>query len=205
MIHVTPQPEPSDFADKVATPGSKWLLGQPWYDGARPEGEQAVPPRTKWKPCWTKAGYDLYKAYGGVCAYLGIRFEYATGASTVDHFLPKHQFPGLAYSWSNFRLSSLAPNRRKGQKTDILDPFEVGNDWFDVDMLTGAVRPNPALPPNLQTKVRDTAEELDLNNEASRKMRRTRILHYFKGDITGSFFKHESPFLWHVLNRLGYL
>lgn len=39
MIHVTPQPEPSDFADKVATPGSKWLLGQPWYDGARPEGE----------------------------------------------------------------------------------------------------------------------------------------------------------------------
>lgn len=201
MIHVTPQKEPAGFAEKVAIPGKKWLLEQKWYDSTRPEGEQTVPPRTEWDSCWTKVGKELYNAYNGVCAYLGIRFELATGTSSVDHFLPKTKYPGLAYRWENYRLSCLGENRRKGQKTDILDPFEVDNGWFDIKLGTGRVCPVDSLAPTLQAKIQDTITELKLNNNDCCEMRLHRIALFFVGIDSQFHFRLESPFLWHVLNR----
>lgn len=206
MIHVTPQPEPADFAAKVAIPGQQWLNGQGWYDASLPEdAPQTVPEKTKWKTDWTKVGKELYDAYHGVCAYLGIRFEYVTGVSSVDHFLPKSLYPGLAYRWQNYRLSCLGANRRKGVRTDIMDPFEIQDGWFDVEPYTGAISPHKSLSPERQAAVRNTITELVLDEEDCRAMRRKRLAHYFKKEISESYFKQESPFLWSVLQRRGLL
>lgn len=205
MIRVTKQPEPSCFQTEVAQKGEKWLAEQKWFDASRRGQCQTVPEKTKFPTHWTAVGHELYDAYHGICAYLGIFFEYSTGASSVDHFLPKTKYPGLAYRWENYRLSCLGENRRKGQKTDILDPFEVDNDWFDVNLATGQILPNQALSQALQAKINETIEELGLDDIDCRDMRKKRIARFFKKDITEDYFREQSPFLWQVLRNQGYV
>lgn len=205
MIRVVPQPEPADFAAKVAVPGEQWLNAQPWYDATQHAPCRSVPSKTKFPPYWTKVGKELYDVYGGVCAYLGIYFEYVTGASSVDHFLPKSQFPGLAYRWENYRLSCLGVNRSKRAKTKILDPFEIEDDWFDVDLRTGAIHPNEGLEEALKTKIRDTISALGIDQQVFREMRLRHIAHFLKKEISETYLKQNSPFIWHILHRNGLL
>lgn len=203
MIRVSPQPEPSDFALKVTLPGEQWLKDQKWYDTSRPNDYQKAPKRTEFPPFWTGISKEIYDAYNGICAYLGIYFEYVSGASSVDHFLPKTKFPGLAYKWMNYRLSCLGINRRKNSNTNILDPFEIEDDWFDVDMQTGAIYPNLLLEDDLKARVQDTIDELGLDQQVYREMRHRHVLHALKREIKESYLRETSPFIWKVLKRHG--
>lgn len=151
MMHIDLQAdEPADFAAKVSDPGKKWLKKQPWYQDTAPTAELAVPKGTVFPAYWQKCGTALHDAYHGICAYLGIYIERALGAASVDHFKPKAHFPGLAYTWSNYRLSSLSRNRRKGVHLDIIDPCEITGDWFVVEPDNGALVPHSDLPQELK-------------------------------------------------------
>lgn len=148
MIRVEAQPEPEDFDVKVRAPGRIAIA----------EGMDPLP------PYWRQALMQLHQAYGGICAYLCIRIPRGVGARSTDHFVAKSTDPGLVYEWSNYRLACSLMNSRKGIFTGILDPFEIEDGWFVLELSGLQVLPNPVLREDLRLTVQNTIDQLDLND-----------------------------------------
>jgi uncharacterized protein (TIGR02646 family) len=195
MIPIIKRKAPKNFNEKVKQPGLKWLktLGHP-------------PKNNEWAnhDYWTKYNEELYNAYSGICAYLAIYFDFVTGASSTDHFIPKSKKPQLAYEWSNFRLSCLGANRRKGTKT-ILDPFTIQKNTFFINFLNGRIYPNPKLSQKEKKLAEETIIALQLDDEKTRKMRRKHFQNYRKKEYSKDWLQKNSPFVYQEMERKGYL
>jgi len=148
MIHVDPKPEPPDFDREIRRPGK----------AARTKNSQALP------DLWRKCLQQLWEAYDGVCAYLAVRIPPGVGARTVEHLAPKKKTPDLAYEWSNYRLVCSLMNSRKGQLEDVLDPFEIEDGWFVLELSSLEALPHPDLKPALRAQVQRTIDRLKLND-----------------------------------------
>lgn len=199
MIPVTPQPEPADFDAKVRTPGLLWLH-------SRGINLDQPPPRPKALPAyWRETQRELWDAYAGVCAYLCIYFEWPLGAHSTDHFVAKSRQAGQVYEWSNYRLSCLAMNRNKGRFDDILDPFEIQPDTFTLNLASGMIAANPALPTSDRAKAQATIRRLKLDAPATNRMRAEHFDAYCRGDVTAAYLQRHSPFVWYEAQRQGLL
>lgn len=174
MIRVEPQPEPPTFDHEVRQPGTalvQELTGDP--DAPRRPGPKrraiaatvaGIPPKYFRKDhFWTRCLPDLQVCYGRTCAYLGMQIHPATGASSVDHFRPVEKRPDLAFEWTNYRLATTAVNGRKGSHEDVLDPFQIEDGWFVLDLGTFEVRAGPDLDSGLRSQVEATIRRLGLN------------------------------------------
>lgn len=196
MIPVERQPEPESFDSMVRKPGKKFLKTLP------------VDPNIKinWKnrEYWQKALPDLKKSYRNVCAFTGLRLHPATGAATVEHFKHKKFHPQLAYEWENFRLACARVNSCKGQKENILDPFEIEEGWFELDFRTFLVNPNRKLQSSVRIAVATTIRELSLNtNNSFVEERQEYILNYCSGRFDFTYLKEYAPFIAYELERQG--
>lgn len=185
MIFVQPQPEPPDFDVKVRQPGKKCLSNYP---------------AKRLQSYWSRITPDLWKAYGGVCAYSCHWFPQWSGES-VDHFIPKAVRPDLAYEWSNYRLATQKLNSLKGEATDLVDPFAISGDWFELVFPAMLVRPNPQLIGALSRQVQNTINVLKLNHEAMVNIRLGYVLQYCDGEITLAALRKLAPFIAHELVR----
>lgn len=199
MLYVTPQPEPASFDDKVRQRGLVYLraLG---IDLTKP-----LPEDVKLKDYWRSSLDDLYTSYDGICAYLAIHFERITGGGSVDHFAAKSRHAGLAYEWSNYRLACTRMNSRKNHYDDVLDPFEIQNGWFRLELVSGHIYPNPELQPALMSNVTSSIMRLKLDDQGCREVRARHFSDYIQGLYTADFLKRRSPFVWHEANRQGLL
>lgn len=188
MIKVTAQPEPADFDTRVRKPGKKFLA------------ENGVPTESsKFPRCWKNAAQNLYNAYNGICAYT-CRYIVQTGS--VDHFLPKKQYPHLAYEWDNYRLASQRANSNKGDSTGIVDPFVVGRNWFELDFPSCLVKPGADAPAAVGDQVTKTIDALKLNDDDSLVQDRCDLmLMLTDGDITLNFLVSRYPFLAYEIAR----
>jgi hypothetical protein len=148
MIHVAPRPEPPDFDDEVRRPGK----------AAQAKDPQALP------DLWRKCLKQLWEAYEGVCAYLAVRIPPGVGAKTIDHLAPKKKNPDLAYEWVNYRLVCSLMNARKSHFEDVLDPFEIEDGWFVLELSSLEVLPHADLKPSLRSQVQSTIDRLKLND-----------------------------------------
>lgn len=168
MINVQRQPEPADFDEKVRKPGLKYLK----LAGKTGKIDWKSPKATVWRNCRN----ELYAAYKGLCCYVAMHISPSTVnkndlySASVEHFIPKSQRPELAYEWSNYRLASRKANSDRQTKS-VLDPFLVKNDWFELELFSGEVNPNPTLPKNLLSKVINTINNLNLNDYHWKKLR----------------------------------
>lgn len=199
MIPVERKGKPQDFDEKVRQPGRDWLEKQNFYDFSLPATTcQRVPKRTKFPAHWQKCAKQLYETYDGICAYLSIKLFKITGDNSVDHFLPKNLYPGLAYEWSNYRLSSLGVNRTKSTQVDILDPFEIEPDTFRIEILTGRIYPSPTAP---QEKADRTIKVLHLDDIDHRNCRCNIIQEYLDGKFTLEYCRRNYPFIHSELVR----
>ena len=128
---------------------------------------------------------------------------YLPDRGTVDHYLPKTSFPRLAYEWDNFRLASNRANGFKGCLTDVLDPLQIGDDWFHLDIPSCLIHANRQLHPDIITKVTTTIELLRLNADDTYVQERCNILIALaKGDIRFEFLRDRYPFLAREILRL---
>lgn len=199
MIYVTPQPEPQDFDRKVRQKGLAWL---------RKEGidlNAALPKRKELPAYWREELDELYAAYGNCCAYLAVFFERTTGEGTVDHFVPKSLRPDLAYEWNNYRLACSRMNSRKRDFSDVLDPFEVKNGWFRLEVVSGRIFPDPHLSDRLRQQVQETIDRLGLDDPDNREMRAKHYQDYCEREVTASYLRKHSPFVWMEAKRQGLL
>jgi 5-methylcytosine-specific restriction endonuclease McrA len=184
-----PRPEYPGFNSQVRRPGAAFLAAYP-----RPTSEQF-----RKKNFWSRAAKELHAAYSGICAYTA---TYLPEQGSVDHFIPKTINPALAYEWSNYRLASGRVNSCKGNQTDILDPFQVGNDWFEIDIPSCLLRAKADLPHGLRTSINATINSLRLNTDDYYVQERCNILiDHAKGEITLNFLRRRYPFLAKEIER----
>ncbi|MGP8320120.1 MAG: hypothetical protein ACT6FD_04940 [Methanosarcinaceae archaeon] len=198
MIPVTLQAEPVDFDRKVRQPGRNWLASQGIALNSAPPKASDLP------NYWTHSNYQLWEAYSGICAYLAIYFEWATGAASTDHFVAKSINAGAAYEWSNYRLSCLAPNRNKGKFDDVLDPFGLHPDTFVLNLLNGEIRPTPSLESPLKAAAQKTISRLKLDSVVHNRLRAKHYEIYLRKKDEETL-KEYSPFVWYEAQRQGLL
>lgn len=199
VIPVQAQPEPADFDTKVRLRGSRSLRAK-GIDPTLP-----LPAGKKLSTFWRDCLDDLYREYNQTCAYLAVHIERAVGGVTADHFVAKSQLPGQAYEWPNFRLASAIVNARKCDFDDVLDPFALAADWFQLELVTGQIYPSPEIDPADQVLVDQTIKRVGLDNAINREMRARHYQDYRQGSYTADFLRRRSPFVFLEAQRQGLL
>ncbi len=151
MIRVaSPIPEPAAFDRNCRQKGLTWLKNHPQSD---------VRPKDFWSPFRD----DLRNGFANRCGYFAMYLP----EGHVDHFVSwakaKAVNPNLAYEWDNFRFLSPSLNSKKGTLDDqLLDPFGVQDEWFEVELPSLVLRVTEAIPASLRTKAQFTLDRLDL-------------------------------------------
>ena len=218
MIPVAPAPEPPDFDSEVRQLGQcalAELTGQPPPIKRRgPRRKQlvleGVPvtkiadiPSKSLPDLWTKAIPDMLERYGRICAYVCVYIERIIGAPSIDHWIPKSVDPERAYEWDNFRLACSLMNSRKGTKDMLLDPFEIGEGWFELEFVCFQVISSRRLPPHQQLQAAHTVEELHLNCSECLSLRRSQVEAYAQVHVSFEHLEGRSPFVARELRRQG--
>lgn len=166
MIRVRPAEEPPDFDANVRRPGLRAvaeLAGEtPPRAGNRRHAQVAESrddiPAAAFPPYWRESLGDLLAGYGRVCSYLCLYIPRGTGAPSVDHMVAKSMRWDQVYEWRNYRLACALMNSRKGAIARVLDPFEVEDGWFALELVEFQVVPNLGLSPAVATAVEDTID-----------------------------------------------
>ena len=199
MIRVAPAPEPAQFDEQVRQPGLA-LIAQL---AAEAGSEDSVPPR-QFRPYWHRALDDLLASYNRTCAYLSLHIPLATGTPSVDHMIAKSTAWDQVYEWSNYRLACLLMNARKGV-ADVLDPFEIEDGWFGLELVEFQVVPGQSLPASVRSRVVDTIATLRLSDDICCEARAEYAHAYWEGDISLSRLRQQAPFVASELERHGRL
>lgn len=199
MIRVEPKPEPEDFDAKVRDKGNRWLETQ----GIPPDRHC---PSAFWKDrdYWRHALDDLHDAYGGVCAYSSL--PTGRGGASVDHHRSKDAHPSLAYEWSNFRLIAHRLNSAKGSIKDPIDPFQLPEEAYRLDPITGEIYANPNLDDADVRSARERfVEKLGLRKRGWGLDRKKWIDGYLRGEISEDWLAQSAPFIHAELKRQNLL
>ncbi len=219
MIRVELADEPATFDDTVRKPG---LLAI-----AEMVGEIPNPPRThgkpisyraasraaikpdKFPPYWRLAIKDMMQEYHQICAYSCFRIHAETGAGSVDHMVPKSKSWDKVYEWKNYRLACSRLNSLKLDFGDVLDPADIQNGWFQLELVGFQVLPNKNLSKPLRMRIQDTIKRLKLNEPNRCRERETDAEEYLIGKeglpIPLWKLERESPFVAMELRRQGRL
>jgi uncharacterized protein (TIGR02646 family) len=195
VIPVTPRPEPQDFDAKVRRPGKAWLAKKELPAGGKAPAGVELP--AFWRSCLA----DLHREYEGVCAYVCVYLERITGACSVDHFVAKSSAIGAAYEWSNYRLACSVMNSRKNRFDDALDPFELTESPFVLDLVSGRISPSPALGAAAKEKAQATLDRLGLDDAECREMRARHLTSYLAHEVSLAYLERHSPFVWREICR----
>jgi len=199
MIRATAYAEPKDFDDAVRKRGRAFLATTP------------KPTNAQWKPnaFWMASHDQLYGLHGGICLYssswtarkLSSRL---TGNTSVDHFLPKSLCPELAYEWTNFRLCRSQLNQRKDDSLEVMDPFSINSDWFQLDFFTFRVQANPTAAKIIRTRVESTINILGLNDAGYVKERIAVMKQYCIYGVPLARIEGKYPFIAREIRRTDF-
>ena len=211
MIPVTPAPEPAAFDKKVRQPGLRAIAelageqpvpsriaGQPFAPVATSRG--AIP-ANKFPPYWREMLDDLTESYHRICAYLCLHIPRGTGAPSVDHAVAKSQRWDQICEWSNYRLACSLMNARRGAVACVLDPFDVKEGWFALELVGFQIVPGSGLPDDVAGAVADTIGRLRLNDHECCEARAEYAEDYWNGEISFRHLMQHAPFVAGELQR----
>lgn len=180
MIPVPRVKKPRGFDVKVKVPGNAWLANN--LAAVRPTA------------LWASYTSQLSDGFGNLCGYAAMHDP--TGG-TVDHFLSFKHHRHLAYEWSNYRFASGPLNSSKRDADDsVLDPFEVGDGWFEIILPSLQMRVTGAVPAAYRAKAEFTLERLKLRDgERVIRWRRSWYRMYTSGQLTLDGLRTVAPLL----------
>ena len=213
MIPVRPAEEPRDFDAAVRRPGLRAiaeLVGETPPRTAGQRHAQAAEsrdniPAAAFPPYWREALDDLLASYNRTCSYLCVYIARGTGAPSVDHMISKSTHWDQVYEWRNYRLACALMNSRKGAVASVLDPFEIEDGWFALELVAFQVIPGDGLPDDTEMLVRDTIRQLRLNDVVCCDARGEYAQEYQAGHISLDYVMRHAPFVGRELRRLGRL
>ncbi|MEW6220049.1 MAG: hypothetical protein AB1634_11020 [Thermodesulfobacteriota bacterium] len=183
MIHFDPSPEPPTFDSECRQKGAAWLVAHPG----------AERPRDYWTPFKSV----LAVGFRDLCAYSAM-YE---PVGTVDHFRSWQKNPAAAYEWSNYRYASALMNSCKGT-ADVLDPFEVGADWFEILLPSLQLVVTDRVPPAVRGLAEQTLRRLHLRDD-ERVLRQRREWHrmYQDGELTLAGLWRKAPLIARAVEK----
>lgn len=211
MIRLKLADEPDGFEDTVRTPGLRAIAEMVGEKPPRRAGKryakiadrrEDIPP-DKFPPYWADALDDLMRLYDRVCAYSCFYIHPVTGGRSVDHFAAKSRRWDKVYEWDNYRLACSLLNARKREFADILDPTEVKDGWFQLELVGFQIVPDPLLPRRTQDAIRTAVDRLELDD--FRNERAEDAEQYWAGHVSLAILTKESPFVAKELRRQGRL
>jgi hypothetical protein len=213
VIRVEPAPEPFDFDAKVRQPGLAAiaeLVGDPAPVRPGRARQKKAAQREDLRPddfppFWREALDDLLLAYRRICAYASLYIEPVTGAGSVDHMIPRSTNWSQVYEWSNYRLACSLMNSRKRDVSSLLDPFEIDDFWFGLELVEYRVVARERLPPEIETRVNETINRLGLNTRECCEARAAYGDEYLGGEISLERVMRRAPFVARELIRQGRL
>ncbi|MCA9048201.1 MAG: hypothetical protein KDA89_05700 [Planctomycetaceae bacterium] len=211
MIYVAEANEPATFDTKVRQPGLRAIAEMVGEQPPRNAGRRFEKvaerrehiPSSRFPTYWTKCLPELETSYGYICAYSCFRIHPVTGAASVDHMAPKSRAWHRVYEWNNYRLACSRLNARKNSFEDVMDPFEIEDGWFQLELVGFTIIPNPQLPRSRQRQIEDTVRRLGLDDFADD--RALDAENYWSREITIKILRSESPFVAMELQRQGRL
>ena len=198
MIPVRPAEEPPNFDADVRRPGLQAVsrLGQTF-------GGRGQIPAGEFPAYWRRILPELLTRYERICSYLCLYIPHGTGAPSVDHMVAKSMRWDQVYEWTNYRLACSLMNARKGAVETVLDPFEIQDNWFALELVEFQVVPGEALPSDIATAVEDTIERLRLNDLECCKARSKFVEEYQQRHVSLDYLRRHAPFVERELRRQG--
>ena len=159
-------------------------------------------PASRFPPYWRDSMDDLLVSYHRICSYLCLYISRGTGARSVDHMIPKSMAWDRAYEWRNYRLACSLMNARKGEAASVLDPFDVKNGWFVLELVAFQVLPGQGFErTDRLPSVADTIKRLRLNDEECCNARAEYAEEYWGKHVTISYVRRHAPFVESELRR----
>jgi hypothetical protein len=158
-------------------------------------------PSEVFPPFWRLVLPDLLTAYRRICGYTCLYIERVTGGASVDHMVPKARAWNRVYEWENYRLACALMNSRKNEAENVLDPFEVRNDWFALELVSYQIVPGPGAMGEIRVQVETTLRLLGLNDEICRKARQEYADCYLGGEIRLDYLERRAPLIARELRR----
>lgn len=174
MIRVAPPSVPEDFDRNVRQPGLTFLAQNP------------RPTNALWKKhrYWMHVHQELYESLSGICSYCSSFTPRTSGNSgldhtSIDHFTPKSRDHILAYEWSNYRLCRSRLNNRKGDHSDVIDPYITENGKFRLNFKTFYVVPDASASHREKQQIEESINRLELNDDESYINERARVVYAY--------------------------
>lgn len=213
MIRVHLAPEPSSFDAIVRQPGlraiARLVREKVPGSGRLPKknySRREDIPSGSFPDLWCEALPDLLTAYHRICAFTCLYIHRITGAHSVDHMMPKSSRWQDVYEWSNYRLACASINGLKGVKSP-LDPFEVEDGWFELELVGYQVLPGAGVQEPLRTQIQATINDILHLNDPDHCLARSEYAEEYlkpKG-ISLDFLERHAPFVARELRRQGKL
>jgi hypothetical protein len=171
VIRIEPPAEPDRFDEECRRPGNQWLA-------AHPKGD----PPSKY---WRFSILDLSRGFQNRCGYTAMWDL----NGTVDHFLSRNNHRHLSYEWSNFRYVSGWINSSKQAIDDqLLDPFRVRDDWFEVLSPSLVMRLTNCVPARVRRVAEFTLRRLELDDGDR--------IYAQRGIYYDEFLRNSHPVTW---------
>lgn len=185
MIRFQPPPEPTGFDRKCRRAGERWLREHP--GAGRP------------KDFWSAFKPQLAEGFHQLCAYVAM-YE---PVGTVDHFASFRNAPKLAYEWDNYRYASGWVNCSKQNADDqVLDPFQVGDEWFEVLLPSLQLVLTDKVPSEHRARAKNTLERLHLqDDERVLRQRREWYRMYQDGELNLRGLRKKAPLIARAVER----
>jgi hypothetical protein len=139
-------PKPAGF-DAVERAGAAWLAAHPT---GRPPDK------------WSKFRSHLADGFHDLCGYSAMY----DAVGTIDHFVSCDEDRTRAYDWSNYRYIAgwLNSSKQDLRSTDVLDPFTVGDDWFEISLPSLQLEMTEAVPVEKRPQAKAMLERLHLRD-----------------------------------------
>lgn len=182
--------EPDGFDERVRRKGNDWLTANPSATSS------------KYPSYWSEFKPQLAEAFHCLCGYTIMRTKLEN--ADVEHYISKDTDSSKAYEWSNYRYSCLNINRyyKKNHDDNILDPFEVENDWFELLLPDCQLVLTDKVPPDKLSRAEFTLEQLQLQRgEWLIRERQYLFFAYTDGEITLDYLEREAPLLARAIEK----
>ena len=185
MIRFALVPCPSEFDERCRRVGLAWLAEHP--DATRP------------KDFWSPFKSRLAAGFGDLCAY-SCMYE---PVGTVDHYLSTTNHRALAYDWSNYRFASQWINSSKQTADEaVLDPLQVGDDWFEILLPSLQLVLSDAVPEEHRARAAYTLERLHLrDDERVIRQRRAWYRMYQEHQLTLAGLRMKAPLIARAVEK----
>lgn len=181
MIPVpNPISEPAAFDERCRKRGRKWLEKNP--GGKRPPDY------------WSDFRLDLAASFHDRCGYGAMWIS----SGTVDHFVSCDEDRTQAYEWSNYRYLDgwINSSKNKKRSQDFLDPFEVGDGWFEVDLPSLQLKLTDVVPDAYRARAEYTLRNLPIrDDERLIRQRRAWYQLYEQGKLTLDGLREKAPLI----------